>query len=310
MSNRNRAYGLTLVELVVVLAMISLLCMALAPSLQAARKCSRSEVCLANLQSLGVAIATYADLYEGRLPGPLHPAVYQHQTVEGYATHSASPASAEYFIQRQLGHRLREVVGDEVDRLIVCPTTENLVPDIHFSQFSSRTIFPFNYALNQWGGTSIRSTDPQYYFGYSVATGSSLAPQLLEAIPQPSKEWMTADAWYRPAPPLPFAGFSQEGPYQSGWSGEALPHFAPHFKRGSLRVYIDSDEREQAAAQVREERADGLTNTLFFDGHAIPVCSKTLTVNGFSILYGFPGTVNPYLDDPTAEMVWQQGTWE
>jgi len=55
---------------------------------------------------------------------------------------------------------------------------------------------------------------------------------------------------------------------------------------------------------VRQNKSDGATNTLFFDGHAAGVPSRTLTRSGLELLYGFPGTVNPYTPLPS-QAIWR-----
>ena len=75
-------------------------------------------------------------------------------------------------------------------------------------------------------------------------------------------------------------------------------------------MYPNLTERQMAAIRIRQTQADGLTNTVFFDGHAAAVPSRTFTVNGFKLLYGFPGTVNPLLTTSLGQMAWDSGTWE
>ncbi|MEP0843236.1 MAG: type II secretion system protein [Phycisphaerae bacterium] len=64
---RNRAF--TLIEVLVVVAIIALLVSILIPSLDAARKQSRTVVCQSNLRSLMVGFMTYAAETRGYLPG-------------------------------------------------------------------------------------------------------------------------------------------------------------------------------------------------------------------------------------------------
>lgn len=70
---RPGAPGLTLVELLVVLAIIGLLAGLLIPAIQAAREASRATTCLANLRQLGLAASAHHDA-RGRFPaGSLPP---------------------------------------------------------------------------------------------------------------------------------------------------------------------------------------------------------------------------------------------
>lgn len=60
--------GFTLVELLVVISIISLLVSILLPALARAREAGRDVKCLSNLHSIGIAMATHAADYDGRLP--------------------------------------------------------------------------------------------------------------------------------------------------------------------------------------------------------------------------------------------------
>jgi prepilin-type processing-associated H-X9-DG protein len=63
-----------LVELLVVIAIIAVLGALLFPILASAKDKSRRAACISNLRQIGIAIHTYADDYEGRIPyGPVAP---------------------------------------------------------------------------------------------------------------------------------------------------------------------------------------------------------------------------------------------
>ncbi|MFN9993571.1 MAG: type II secretion system protein, partial [Phycisphaerales bacterium] len=63
--NRRRAF--TLIELLVVIAIIAVLIAVLLPALGKARNAARTTKCLANVRSLQLAQAVYADTYKGFL---------------------------------------------------------------------------------------------------------------------------------------------------------------------------------------------------------------------------------------------------
>ena len=70
-TKQNGARAFTLVELLVVVAIIGLLVAILVPSLSNARARSRRVVCLANQRQIGMAIYTYAENNDGFIPyGP------------------------------------------------------------------------------------------------------------------------------------------------------------------------------------------------------------------------------------------------
>lgn len=65
-SQRSRAF--TLVEMLVVIAIITVLAALLFPVFQRARKQTKGDVCLSNLRQMGVAINLYAADYDDKIP--------------------------------------------------------------------------------------------------------------------------------------------------------------------------------------------------------------------------------------------------
>ncbi len=66
--------GFTLIELLVVIAILAILVALLLPSLASAKQAGRKAACISNLRQLGIAIHTYADDNDGRIPyGPKAP---------------------------------------------------------------------------------------------------------------------------------------------------------------------------------------------------------------------------------------------
>jgi prepilin-type N-terminal cleavage/methylation domain-containing protein/prepilin-type processing-associated H-X9-DG protein len=64
--------GFTLVELLVVVAIIGILASLLLPAVQSARAATRRAECSSNLRQVGLAIATFADVHRGEMPLSSH----------------------------------------------------------------------------------------------------------------------------------------------------------------------------------------------------------------------------------------------
>ena len=342
-TGRFRRAAFTLVELLVVVSIIALLISILLPSLKKARQQAKAVVCLSNLKSLGTGVMVYACEYNGVLPGPLHPAVYRNQTLQVYLDRGYSQARAAYFRSRQITWKLHTTLGQKfegekgniTDDIATCPVLLGIVPDKHFEMCEGELgyyVFPTHYVLNNIGDFlseaasgghlgNPRTTVPAYYFGYSppalpdawttdqVRHVTENPPRPLARIRRPSDEWAISEAWYRERPSS-FEELQQAGPYQSGWSGVALPHFAPHFKPGRRAAIIDEQARKDAATSVDLNKTDGKTDTVFFDGHAGSVKSKTLWIEDWDLLYGFTGTVNPLLRSGPLIENWPKRVWK
>ena len=68
MKRSRRSKGFTLIELLVVIAIIAILAAMLLPALQEARHQANKASCMSNLKSMYLALAMYADSYDGMYP--------------------------------------------------------------------------------------------------------------------------------------------------------------------------------------------------------------------------------------------------
>jgi prepilin-type processing-associated H-X9-DG protein len=323
----------------VVVAIIALLIAILLPSLSKAKEQARMAQCLSNVRSLGQGTMIYAAEYIDTLPGPLHPAVYRN------AVDYLSQPNGEYWAERMLPYKLRHVFhssghqNETSDKLATCPTALFINPDENFAAYVNPAK-PTHYVINNWGPATAldpnapppaptdpvpRSTKPAYYFGLSVPDPSGVgntSPQKLARIRRASDEWMIADGWYRsrtqtapipqpyPAPYNTAPAPRHEGPYQSGWTGKALPNFAYHGRRFKTYHYTNDAGWDGENALYRAARADGKTNTAYLDGHAESVSSRRVAINNIEVFYGFRGTVNGDFGPPDGSgdyvFVWPQ----
>lgn len=67
-----RKRGFTLIELLVVVAIMGILIALLLPAVQTARGAARRANCASNMRQVGLAIAMYSDLHQGRFPATTH----------------------------------------------------------------------------------------------------------------------------------------------------------------------------------------------------------------------------------------------
>jgi prepilin-type N-terminal cleavage/methylation domain-containing protein len=68
----RRRCGMTLVELLVVMAIIGVLVAMLLPAIQAARASARAASCKSNMRQIGLAIQQYCDSHKGQFPDWAH----------------------------------------------------------------------------------------------------------------------------------------------------------------------------------------------------------------------------------------------
>jgi prepilin-type processing-associated H-X9-DG protein/prepilin-type N-terminal cleavage/methylation domain-containing protein len=78
----RKRVGFTLVELLVVVAIIGMLVGLLLPAVQSSREASRRANCLSNLRQIGIATHMFANAHGGRFPQTIHAdtATLQHQS--------------------------------------------------------------------------------------------------------------------------------------------------------------------------------------------------------------------------------------
>jgi prepilin-type N-terminal cleavage/methylation domain-containing protein/prepilin-type processing-associated H-X9-DG protein len=314
-SGGARRSGFTLIEVLVVVAIIALLVAILIPSLARAREGARSAQCLSGLKQMAATTTMYTVESKGRLPGPIHPMIYRY-TDDFRLRQEANPGRAywsaflPYFLRRYMTSSRTKTVDETAN----CTTAETIVPwrkeEIRMNQPDRR---PTQYVVNsnwmrpdRWPNRKTTGpgatlpyigTNPAYYFGY-INLGDDIAdvmqkkpeqrPKKIDRVKLPGKEWMVADAWHyqiggRAAGPWPFPE-----DYASYSLKDGDRYFVPtwpfhmttrRFANPVGGVYTETNRRSPRFTE-------GRTNTAFFDGHAEGV-------------RGWRGSANPcYVEDP------------
>ncbi len=225
---RPNPAAFTLIEVLVVVAIMALLVSILIPALGKAREQTRTSTCLSGLKQLGSAVSMYTIEAGSTLPGPIFPGVYRYTDdwMQLDLAARAANQDANWYRSMLPGLVRRYLQANRaqiVDATGTCPTQERLLPLKSFD--TSTTAFPqrrpMMYMVNTFetldntSGPNVKNvrnypsvgTDPAYYFGRmnsgdSYVTGaypqsnSRYRPKKIDRVAQASREWMMADAWW------------------------------------------------------------------------------------------------------------------
>lgn len=149
----NKNNGFTLVEMMVVMAIIALLATITFSGVQAMRGRADNVVCTSNLRSMGQAVHNYAGEHEGRFPGPVwYNVSHTYRRLSSYAP--LSMHIGPYLGMPEWGDMVPQ--QDYVLVQALCPTHRRLNPDsaAYYSRHSDAGNSPF-------GGEN-RSEGPGY----------------------------------------------------------------------------------------------------------------------------------------------------
>ncbi len=125
--------GMTLVELLVVIAVIGILVALLLPAVQAARESSRRSTCLNNLRQVGLAVLNYEGIHKKFPPGKQYSAPRTEPTAFGYSWSSVILHHLEEgAIQEQIDFKkpmtdpVNLPAASEVVPVFLCPSASRL----------------------------------------------------------------------------------------------------------------------------------------------------------------------------------------
>jgi prepilin-type N-terminal cleavage/methylation domain-containing protein/prepilin-type processing-associated H-X9-DG protein len=270
--------GFTLIEILVVVAIIALLISILLPSLARAREQTRRTMCAHQLEEFGHGILMYTMDYKDNLPGPVHAAV-ELETNNLSTTGEYDGWHLPSFIRKYMGERSRKTPGKTTDRIASCPTALTVSSNLLSNNSNVGTGFrTFTYAINNslkgYSASIIYGTNPAWYFGYpneywedappnpnfkKLSTPTQYTkyayPKKIGLIDQPSREWEIADAftYYKgvysnsSAAPLPLPLGRKDGQWRYGtywlWSWASRPEVmlpnAPYHSGGVNQLCFD-----------------------------------------------------------------------
>ena len=135
--NAHSLRAFTLVELLVVIAVIAILAGLLLPALAGAKKKAQRIKCMSNLRQAGIAIETYADDHNDRLPGPAYAGARA-------SYNNTSKQELIFYIARYLGD---PELGSKtvISRVFRCPGYERSAPGVTDEKsLEGRKIFLLN----------------------------------------------------------------------------------------------------------------------------------------------------------------------
>ena len=161
----KRVLGVTIIELMIVLAIIGVLMALLFPAIQSVRERARDTVCKNNLHQLNLAVASYVGIHK-RLPRPSTPDLFGGWSVE----------ILPFIEQKNLADTI--VPGSRIEsasdvllrqpRIMRCPSREIL------DNIADGKMYPSHYVLAPSRRESFSISDAPVKFNVAWASGAQL----------------------------------------------------------------------------------------------------------------------------------------
>lgn len=258
-STRRRRHGFTLVELLVVIGIIALLISILLPSLNKARESANTVACLANLRSLGQAVAIYQAENRTSLP-PMS---------------QWSTGPAPFSGNRYRGYNVWGLLRVKPNgRVAVCPTAFGTM-DAPVYTSVQRSLYSYKYNWLLAGAESNPVVTPNLPHAKENPVGSgNWYPTPMKKVPNASETLLFADF-----PQLVAFQTDDQGGSDRGMDKASVKQFTSQVVNGITRQVmrgIAPSHGKIAASRYSSAvmtdtistPKEGLTNILYADGSA------------------------------------------
>jgi len=174
--DNRKSLCFTLIELLVVIAIIAILAAMLMPALQQARERGKTASCQSNMKSLGLAIALYADAFDGF--GLMQQTVYDNALAPWLKT----------------GQWLHKTVGACSDTQWIEGKSLNGCPSRTPNTYNSSAVGNVGQTSHRRGLSYAHCT---YILGTQGSSDSAARPRKISVFKTPSRYWAFIDSdWY------------------------------------------------------------------------------------------------------------------
>ena len=188
--NMKSKRAFTLVEMLVVIAIIAILAALLLPVLSAAKEKGYRTRCVNNFKQLAIGIQLYADDHGDQLPGPVWQGFWEEYD-------NADSKRLSFYIATYMGLPAPQITPQD-NVLARCPSAARhwTPPDPDTEPMSTST--PVSYIASTTV-TNVNSGSVSWPFGYPYAAApfnkdTNAAPKHLKDIYNPSLSWALTDA--------------------------------------------------------------------------------------------------------------------